>query len=339
MGITVTGTIPDNRLYPMDYRWRIGTDCYPEQVVINFKPRLPGVKVYYTVQDPYFIWGPDRPAPTNPRAKLADGPVKGVGGIFRAQCFDAAGKPVGGEFVKIYQYTGPILIEVQGLSEKVDALGRVGGLCFHDKAVVKFFTPKGDKLRYRTTPPGAQPPTPDKEYTGPITIDRTTAFWVGIMGKEGYQLNTAVGDDGFRRNILPMDRVKFSTDAKNQAGELEKICDGYANDPAVHWNGIGDCHMGIEMAMPRKMNELEVVTWWGDGRAYRYTIEASVDGKTWKQIVDMSKNTQGSSPEGYKHTFDLMSVRYLRFHMMGNTTNNHGHLVEVRAFNTTEAAK
>jgi len=94
-----------------------------------------------------------------------------------------------------------------------------------------------------------------------------------------------------------------------------------------------------EMAMPRKMNALEVVTWWGDGRAYRHTIEAGKDGKTWKQIVDMSKNTKGSSPEGYKHTFARMSIRYLRFHMMGNTTNNHSHLVEVRAFNTTEAAK
>jgi len=334
MGVTVTGTVPDNRFYAVDYRWAAGTDCYPEQVVIDFKPRLPGMKVYYTVQDPYFIWGPDRPAPTNPRAKLAEGPVRGVGGIFRAQGFDAAGECVGGEFVKIYQ-PAPILIEVQGLTEKVDDLGRVGGLCFHDKAVVKFFTPKGDKLRYRTTPPGAQPPTPDLEYTGPIPIDRTTTFWVG-MGKEGYQLNTTVSNDGFTRNILTMDRVKLSTDARNQVGQLKKICDGYADNPDAHWNGIGDCRMTIEMAMPRKMNALEVVTWWGDGRAYRYTVEASQDGKTWKQIVDMSQNTKGSSPEGYKHTFARMSIRYLRFHMMGNTTNNHGHLVEVRAYDTTE---
>jgi hypothetical protein len=34
-----------------------------------------------------------------------------------------------------------------------------------------------------------------------------------------------------------------------------------------------------------------------------------------------------------------MSICYLRFHMMGNTTNDHGHLVEVRAVNTTEAGQ
>ena len=136
-----------------------------------------------------------------------------------------------------------------------------------------------------------------------------------------------------------MDRVRFTTDARSQVGDLEKICDGFADNPDAHWNGIGDCHLTIEMAMPRRMNELEVVTWWGDGRSYRYTIEAGEDGKTWKQIVDMSTNTKGSGPEGYKHAFDPMSIRYLRFHMVGNTTNDHNHLVEVRAFDTTASAK
>ena len=342
MAATITGLAPEGRFFsvPQGVQGREAMGYYAQQAVIIMNPRLPGIKTYYTLQDPYFIWGPDRPNPANPRAKLYDGPIRlenGAGGIFRAQCFDATGKPVGGELIKCFQHQ-PILIEVQGLAQKIDDLGRVGPLCFHDKAVVKLFTPKGDNLRYRTTPPNAQPSRPDLEYTGPITIDRPTTFWVG-MGKEGYQLNTRVNNDGFTPNILTMDRVKYSTDAKAQCGSPEKICDGYADNPDVHWNGIGDCHMTIEMAIPRKINELEVVTWWGDGRAYRYTIEASEDGKTFRPIADMSKNTKGSGPEGYKHTFGLMSIRYLRFHMMGNTTNNHGHLVEVRAFNTSETAK
>lgn len=335
MGITVDGVTADNAFLPVDGRWYFGTACYGGLLTITMKPRIPGVKVYYTVQDPYFIWGPDRPGPANPRSKLYEGPIKDAGGIFRAQCFEASGKPVGGEYVKIFQHC-PIQIAVEGAEEKYDSLGRSQGRPFHLKAVVTFSTSTGKKLRYRTTPPNAQP---DLEYTGPITINKTTSFWVGIVGTEGYQLHTAVGDDGFKQNILTMDRVKITTDAKSQIGDVQKICDGYANNPDAHWNGIGDCHLTIEMAMPRKINELEVVTWWGDGRAYRYTVEASEDGETWRQIVDMSQNAKGSGPDGYKHTFDLMSIRYLRFHMMGNTTNNHGHLVEVRAFNTAEAAK
>jgi hypothetical protein len=335
MGISVDGLVADNAFLPLDGRWSSGTACFAGPLTITMKPRIPGVKVYYTVQDPYFIWGPDRPGPASPRSKLYQGPIKDVAGIFRAQCFDASGQPVGGEYVKIFQYC-PIRITVEGAEEKYDSLGRTQGRPFHLKAVVKFSTDSGKKLRYRTTPPNAQP---DLEYTGPITINKTTTFWVGIAGTDGYPLQTTIGDDGFRQNLLTAERVKVTTDAKNQIGDPNLVCDGYAGNPDAHWNGIGDCHLTIEMTMPRKMNELEVVTWWGDGRAYRYTVEASADGKMWKQIVDMSRNTKGSSPEGYKHAFDLMSIRCLRFHMMGNTTNNHGHLVEVRVLNTTEAAK
>ena len=99
-------------------------------------------------------------------------------GIFRAQCFDASGKPVGGEYCKIFPYY-PILIQVEGADEKYDSLGRAQGRQFHLKAVVRFSTATGKKLRYRTTPPNTAP-TPDMEYTGPITIHKTTAFWVGL---------------------------------------------------------------------------------------------------------------------------------------------------------------
>ena len=111
-----------------------------------------------------------------------------------------------------------------------------------------FSTASRQELRYRTTPPDAQP---DLEYTGPITIHKTTAFWVGLVGTEGYQLQTTVGDDGFRPNMLTMDRVKVTTDA-NQIGDLNLVCDGYADNPDTHWNGIGDCHLTIEMALPHK---------------------------------------------------------------------------------------
>jgi len=87
--------------------------------------------------------------------------------------------------------------------------------------------------------------------------------------------------------------------------------------------------------MPRTMNELQVFCWWGDGRAYRYTVEASEDGNQWKQIVDWSKNAKPSGAEGYTHKFEPLRTRFLRIHTLGNTTNNHGHLSEVCAYDTT----
>ena len=333
MGVQVDGAIKDPSFLPLDHRWAAGTVCFADKLSITMTPRIPDVRIYYTLTDPYFIWGPNRPSPTSksPENKLYEGPITNPEGIFRAQCFDAAGKPVGGEYVKIFQRM-PIQIEVDGADEKYDELGRNRGRSFHGKAVVKFFTNGPAKLRYRTTPPDGKP---DMEYTGPITINQTTRFWVGLVGTEGYPLQTTVGDDGYKQNLLTNDRVKITTDAMNQVGDPNLVCDGKANDPDKHWNGIGEATLTIEAAVPRKMNEIHVYCWWGDGRAYRYTVEGSEDGKTWKQLVDWSKNAEPSTPEGYKHQFDAQNVRFLRFRPLGNTTNNHGHLSEICAYDTT----
>ena len=76
MRVTVEGLLADTTFLPLDGRWRSGTECFSDKLTITIKPRIPGVKVYYTVQDPYFIWGPDRPGPANPKAKLADNPIE-----------------------------------------------------------------------------------------------------------------------------------------------------------------------------------------------------------------------------------------------------------------------
>ena len=333
MGITVSGVVADKAWLPIDRRWANGTECYSDKLVISMKSSLPDVKVYYTLQDPYFIWNPDRPGPANKNSKVYAGPIENPGGIFRAQCFDAADQPVGGEYVKIFQHC-PIQIQVEGANEKYDTLGRSQGRSFHLKAVVSLSTAGDKKLRYRTTPPGG---TPDLAYTGPILITKTTPFWVGIVGVDGYQLQTTVVDDGYKQNLLTMDRVKITSDAKSQFGDVKFVCDGLANKPDEHWNGMGEASLTIEMAMPRKMNELQIFNWWGDGRAYRYMVEASEDGRSWKPIVDWSKNAAPASPEGYNHKFERISARFLRVHTLGNTVNNHCHFSEICAYDTTAA--
>ncbi|MCY2932215.1 MAG: discoidin domain-containing protein, partial [Planctomycetota bacterium] len=71
----------------------------------------------------------------------------------------------------------------------------------------------------------------------------------------------------------------------------------------------------------------------GDGRAYRYNVEVSLTGKDgdWKQIVDMKQNTKPGDG-GYTHAFDPVEAQFIRINMFGNTTNNHNHLCEVRAY-------
>ena len=330
MGITLGGLLEDTALPP---GWPVsGRACFADKLTITMKPGYPDVKVYYTVSDPG-VAGTGHPA-----SKLYEGPLAFTNcpGTFRAQCFDAAGKPFGGEYVKVFVQF-PIQMTIEGTDEKFDSLGRSKGRTFkayREKVVVKFSTPTGEKLRYRTTPPDAGRPR-DLEYTGPITINKSTSFWVG-KGKEGYQLVTGVGDDGYTPNLLTDPGVEVTV-SHTSMGDKKLIVDGYA-DPNSHWNGIGQ-PAWVKFKLPKatKINKLELFCWWGDGRAYRYNVEVSMTGKDgqWKQIVDMKQNTKPGDG-GYTHTFAPVEVQFIRINMFGNTTNDHNHLCEVRAFAAAE---
>ena len=117
------------------------------------------------------------------------------------------------------------------------------------------------------------------------------------------------------------------------AGDKKFIVDGYV-DPNSHWNGVGQpAWVKIKLPKASKINKLEVFCWWGDGRAYRYSVEVSTTGKEgeWKQIVDMKQNAKPSD-SGYTHTFDSVQAQFIRINMFGNTTNDHNHLSEVRVY-------
>jgi len=329
-GLAIDGLLDTSVLPP---GWPVpGKACYADKLTITMKPNEPGVKAYYTEDG-------SLPGPANPKSKLYEGPLVFTNNCpaLRVQCFDAAGKPFGGEYLKIFVQM-PIQMTIEGADEKFDAWGRFRGRTFKaycEKVVVKFSTPTGEKLRYRTTPPEAQPATPDLEYTGPITINKSTSFWVG-KGKEGYQLITGVGDDGFTPNLLTDPGVEVTV-SHTSAGDKKFIVDGYV-DPSSHWNGVGQpAWVKIKLPKARKINKLEVFCWWGygDNRAYRYNVEVSMTGKDgqWKQIVDMKQNAKPAEG-GYTHTFDPVEVQYIRINMFGNTTNDHNHLCEVRAFAT-----
>jgi hypothetical protein len=105
-----------------------------------------------------------------------------------------------------------------------------------------------------------------------------------------------------------------------------------ADNPDAHWNGIGAAALTIELPVPRAIHALQVSCRWGDGRAYKYRIEASPDGGAWQPLVDMSENAKPSGAEGYAHEFQPVTVKSLRIHVLGNTVNDHGHLCELRAF-------
>jgi hypothetical protein len=99
---------------------------------------------------------------------------------------------------------------------------------------------------------------------------------------------------------------------------------------------ISMIEQGVDLCRMYKLNvlalHLRVFCWWGDGRAYRYTVEASPDGDRWSPLVDRRANAKPSGPEGTTHRFETAAIKALRIHVHGNTVNDHGHLSEVRAY-------
>ncbi len=88
----------------------------------------------------------------------------------------------------------------------------------------------------------------------------------------------------------------------------------------------------VDLEKPAKIDKIQVFTYSGDGRYYQYTVDVSLDGKNWTQVVDFSKNTKIASGRGFVHDFKPIEARYIRVNMLKNSANVGVHLREVRVF-------
>ena len=88
----------------------------------------------------------------------------------------------------------------------------------------------------------------------------------------------------------------------------------------------------VDLEKPTKIDKIQVFTYSGDGRYYQYTVDVSLDGKSWTHVVDFSKNTKIASGRGFVHDFKPVDARYIRVNVLKNSANVGVHLREVRVF-------
>ena len=114
------------------------------------------------------------------------------------------------------------------------------------------------------------------------------------------------------------------------------VTDSAANDGFVdrnnHWGQGEPGSLTIDLEKAVKLGEIDLYTWFGDGRHYQYFIEVSEDGKSWQKVADGSGNTQVATEKGYRHKFAPTDARYVRITMLKNSANPAIHIVEVRAY-------
>ena len=86
----------------------------------------------------------------------------------------------------------------------------------------------------------------------------------------------------------------------------------------------------VDFEDPREIKTVSVWPYWGgDNHIFKYTVEASVDGKDWQQVGDMSKNSDVATPEGHTFSFEPITCRYVRVTMLHHNLNRGVHIVEV----------
>jgi len=73
-----------------------------------------------------------------------------------------------------------------------------------------------------------------------------------------------------------------------------------------------------------------VLTYYDGSRYYHLNVELSVDGQTWKKVIEFT-DTIPATIGGYSGTFPRTDARYVRINMLKNSANRWVHIVEVIA--------
>jgi hypothetical protein len=98
------------------------------------------------------------------------------------------------------------------------------------------------------------------------------------------------------------------------------------------WAGPGPHSLTVDLEKVYTIDRIDVFPYYDNHRYYTYTVEASEDGQTWTQVVDMSKNTKPHTEKGDPHDIKSTPMRYVKVNMIKNSANEAVHLAEVRVY-------
>lgn len=107
-----------------------------------------------------------------------------------------------------------------------------------------------------------------------------------------------------------------------------------------HWGAPSPGWLMIDLGKQQTVAAFQVFPYYLDERFYQYTIEISVDGQNWMQVVDMSSNQKLATPQGHYHPFTAgYTFRYVRLNMLRNSVNNSVHVIEFKVLSPQDEEK
>ena len=156
----------------------------------------------------------------------------------------------------------------------------------------------------------------------------SVAVAAALWGKYGHafkpdSLSLTTGKPATCSSVLPLHPARLAND-------------GFANT-ARYWATDVKLHPGqtwwqVDLEKPTDVGRVVVIAYYGDRRYYGFTVETSLDGRTWDLVADHRDNRDPSTKAGYVCRFESRPVRYIRVNQPHNSANTGRHLVEVTAF-------
>ncbi len=296
-------------------------------ITVTMTPAVPGTQIYYTL---------DGTVPTQSATRYREPLSIDKTTTLRTQVYDAAGKKLG--FIATIPYEHhPVIGQVEGLLMQVphdNGRGR-HRTKFGRQVTITLRTdmPEGE-IRYTTD--GRQPTSESSQYDRPIVLSKS-----GVVTARYFDAEGRAKGESWRRAFDQIDaETNLTTGKPVSASDVaaphtlpEMAVDGIV-DRNFHWDSSAGAPQWwqVDLEVSHKLKKIQVVTYWDGHRHYKYRVEVSLDGQTWTEVADFSKNTMKATEKGFMHTFDPIISRYIRVTMLYNSANPGLHLVEVRAF-------
>jgi sialate O-acetylesterase len=149
---------------------------------------------------------------------------------------------------------------------------------------------------------------------------------------------TDLPDPNANQNLAMNKPVKVSGGTQGQmlpANAVDGVTDnwsGWHSSGAPQW-------LEVDLQKIYSIDRIKVVTYFDGVRFYQYKVEASLDGKTWQQVADMSANTRISTETGETVRFPAIKAQFVRVTLLKNSANTALHLNELLVFETGTSAK
>ena len=145
-----------------------------------------------------------------------------------------------------------------------------------------------------------------------------------------------VAINGTGQKYYPNQLDVFAVEASDNDGNVET---GAVDlDINTRWSSYGKSTLTLDLGEEKDVSGVAIAMWKGNERIYPFTIEYSVDGKTWETALPKTQNT-GESSEFEKYMFpETVKARYIRYNGDGATDpdKNYCHISEIAVLGAEE---